>query len=136
MNGDHADAVRDYAEFFARLPRAVARTAVLTGVSLDALELTVTSPSSSQPHGAQSTVQSTVRIPLSPPMASFADARERLAAMALEAVEGLGRRSPPTVERWVAPGPLGALVWAGVGLGYWAYWNSAREFAPGGFLRR
>lgn len=135
MNADHSDAVRDYAEFFARLPQAVARTAVLTGVSLDALELTITSPPSSQPHGAQSTVQSTVRIPLSPPLASFADARERLVVMAHEAMEGLGRHSPATVERWVAPGPLGMLVCAGVGLGLWAFWNCAREFGPDGFLR-
>ena len=125
MNADHSDSIADYAAFYCRLPANLARTAALTDLSLHRLTLTVTSP-----HGAQSEVY----IPLNPPMKSYSESRERMVAMANEAMEGLGR-SRHKVTRWVAPGLVGGIVSVAVCFGYWAFWFGEREFAPGGFVR-
>ena len=114
MNKDHADSVADYAQFYARLPAAIARTAVISDIALDRLMLRVT-------NGAAT---GTVYIPLSPPMASLADSRVRLVAMANEALAGLGR-SKHVVRRFVLPGAVHSAVAAAVVFGYWALWNGA-----------
>ena len=126
MNRDHSDNVQDYAAFYARLPAPLARTATLTGITLDHLELTVTA--------SKGGAQSTVNIPLSPPMGTLGDARVRLIAMAMEAMEGLGR-SRFKVTRWRAPSVVDALIGLAVCFSYWAFYNGAREFAPGGFIK-
>ncbi|KAF8252476.1 hypothetical protein K440DRAFT_594945 [Wilcoxina mikolae CBS 423.85] len=125
MNNDHLDAIHDYAQYFARLPAPLASTATLSTLSLSKLTLTVTSA-----HGAQSTVN----IPLNPPMKSFSESRERLVAMTIEAMEGLGR-SRYKVQRWVPPGFVGSIVCAAVAFGYWSFWNGDVQFAKGGFVR-
>jgi len=125
MNIQHADSVQDYALYFARLPPTLARTATLTSVSTTKLTLTVTSL-----HGAQSTVN----IPLNPPMSSLNDSRDRLIAMADEATEGLGG-SRYKVKRWVPPGLVGGVVSTAVCFGYWSFYNGAVQFAKGGFVK-
>jgi hypothetical protein len=125
MNNDHHDSIHDYAQYFARLPAPLASTATLSTLTLSKLTLTVTSS-----HGAQSTVN----IPLSPAMASFSESRERLVAMAIEAMEGLGR-SRYKVRRWVPPGLFGSIVCAAVAFGYWSFYYGEVQFAKGGFVR-
>ncbi|KAA8894037.1 hypothetical protein FN846DRAFT_456020 [Sphaerosporella brunnea] len=125
MNNDHADALCDYARYYARLPTSLAKTARLTTLSTTKLTLTITSS-----HGGTSEVN----IPLSPPMESLLESRERLVAMAHEAAEGLGR-SRYKVTRFVLPDPVGVAVVAAVGFGYWSFWNASAVFARGGFVK-
>jgi hypothetical protein len=125
INKNHAEAVDDWAQYYARLPASLAKTATLSTFTLEKLTLSVTSP-----HGAKSTVN----IPLNPPMKSVNDCRERMAYMAIEAMEGLGR-SRYQVKRWVPPGFVGSIVCAAVSFGYWAFFNGATQFARGGWLR-
>ncbi|CCX33515.1 hypothetical protein FPQ18DRAFT_393436 [Pyronema domesticum] len=125
INKNHAEAVDDWAQYYARLPASLAKTATLSTFTLEKLTLSVTSP-----HGAKSTVN----IPLNPPMKSVNDCRERMAYMAIEAMEGLGR-SRYQVKRWVPPGFVGSIVCAAVSFGYWAFFNGATQFARGGWVR-
>lgn len=126
MNKDHKDSISDYAQFYARLPEPVARTATLTDMSFDHLTLSVTSPR----NGAKGTVY----IALNPPMKSFSESRERLIVMAAEALEGLGR-SKYVVKEFRHLSLVDSLVAGAVLSGYWAFWNGDVQFAEGGFLR-
>jgi len=125
MNDQHADSLCDYAEYYARLPPAIAQTAVLTAVTASKLTLMVTSP-----HGGKSSVN----IPLIPPMSDLTESRERLVAMANEASKRLGR-VPFKVTRWVPPGLVGCLVAAAVCFGYWSFQNGEIQFNKGGFVK-
>jgi hypothetical protein len=125
MNRQHPDSLADFAQYYARLPASLASSARLTSLTTTKLTLTVTSL-----HGGTSAVN----IPLSPPMKSLDEARERLIAMSHEAAEGLGR-SRYRVTRFVPPGLLGSIVVGAVGFGYWSFWNSAAVFSKGGFVK-
>ncbi|CAE6431928.1 unnamed protein product [Rhizoctonia solani] len=96
MNKDHQDSLVDYLRFYASVPAREASTAQLVDISNDGMTCTVTRGGSSR----------SVVVPISPPMDSLMQARERLVAMAFEAMEGLGR-SRWRVESYPMPSILG-----------------------------
>jgi hypothetical protein len=87
MNADHADSLSLFARHYCKLPTAQASTAKLTDVELTHL---IISTSSTFTNYATNRTTARNYIPLTPPMSSFSEARERLVAMHNESLAGLG----------------------------------------------
>jgi hypothetical protein len=99
MNADHADSLFLFARHYCKLPTAQASTAKLTDIELTHLLISTTSAFTNY-----TTNRTTARnyIPLTPPMSSFSEARERLVAMHNESLAGLGM-SEIAVTRYQPP---------------------------------
>ncbi|KAG8734453.1 hypothetical protein FRC11_009982 [Ceratobasidium sp. 423] len=83
MNEDHHDSLVDYLRFYAKVPAHEAATAELVDINNGGMKITrVTEPNGSP---------RPIVVAIDPPMDSLNQARERLVAMAFEAMEGLGR---------------------------------------------
>ncbi|KAH0607795.1 uncharacterized protein H6S33_002829 [Morchella sextelata] len=122
MNTDHSTSLTDFLQHYSRLPPSLAATAELVDISLT--QLTISSRSSP-------TATTTTYIPIRPsPMASYADARDRMVYMHHEALEGLGK-SPLVVDVYVPPRtPVQWLTFLGVCLGYYGF-SFRSNFEPG-----
>ncbi|KAI5801302.1 hypothetical protein EDC01DRAFT_647512 [Geopyxis carbonaria] len=80
MNAQHQPDLSAYLQHYARLPPALSRTAHLKAISLSRLTISITNgPAVSEIH-----------IPIDPPLREYSEARERLAAMSVDAKRGLG----------------------------------------------
>ncbi|KAH7340204.1 hypothetical protein B0J17DRAFT_309689 [Rhizoctonia solani] len=106
MNEDHHDSLVDYLRFYAKLPAHEAATAELVDINNGGMNITRIT----EPNGPPRPIV----VVIEPPMNSLSQARERLVAMAFEAMEGLGR-SRWRVESYPKPSLLGVLY--GVVLG-------------------
>ena len=89
MNADHQDSLIRYLEFYAHLSVFAARNAKLKDITFDYMSI---ASSNNNVH----------KVPIKPPMTSWAEARPRAVAMDAEAVKGLGRSSV-TVKRYKGP---------------------------------
>jgi hypothetical protein len=115
MNADHADSLSLFARYYCKLPTAQASTAKLTDIELTHLLISTSSTFTNY-----TTNRTTARnyIPLTPPMSSFSEARERLVAMHNESLAGLGM-SEIAVTRYQPPSsPLHLFVFA---LSLWSW---------------
>lgn len=120
MNADHQDSLIRYLRHYHHLSPFSARNATLTSIDYSALTIATSSNPASV---------STYRIPLDPPLASWAEARPRLVQMDQETCSRLGC-SPVTVKRYVSPSGLMAVNFT---LCLWAYATFSRRahFLPG-----
>ncbi|KAF8711035.1 integral membrane protein, partial [Rhizoctonia solani] len=109
MNKDHQDSLVDYLRFYANIPAQEASTAKLVDINNDGMTFTVTNVAK---NGSPSR---SVVVPINPPIDSLMQARERLVAMASEAMEGLGR-SRWRVESYPGPSLAGILYGATTGI--------------------
>ncbi|KAI0970913.1 putative integral membrane protein [Xylaria arbuscula] len=109
MNKEHSDDLQRYLQAFNGLSASAASAAQLTDLTFDALTIR----SASGEH----------RVPISPPMKSFADARVRLVDMAERAHDRLGVR----IDRFSGPRGGGLLSFLGVAF----YLVSAAALATG-----
>lgn len=87
MNADHASSLDLFARYYCKLPARQSSTAKLTDIELSHLIISTTSSFTN--YATNRTIARNY-IPLSPPMASFSEARERMVAMHNEALDGLG----------------------------------------------
>ena len=117
MNADHQASLTQYLEHYCKIPSRLASTAQLDDIELSYLII------------SSSNGQTRNLIPLSPPMASWSEARERMVVMHHEALTGLGL-SDITVTEYRAPRNFHALVF---GVCLWTYISFSRRanFLPG-----
>ena len=120
MNADHQNSLIRYLRHYHHLSSFSARNATLTAIDLSTLTIS-TSPTPFSP--------TTYRIPLDPPLSSWADARPRLVIMDNEACSRLGC-SPTTIKKYVPPHGFMILNFA---LCLWTYITFSRRthFIPG-----
>ncbi|KAF2203874.1 hypothetical protein GQ43DRAFT_461221 [Delitschia confertaspora ATCC 74209] len=88
MNNDHHDSVRRYIEHHFSASSYSVSDAKMTDISLDHLMLSYSGHK--------------VTLPLSPPMSSLREARERLVQMDKDAIAALGRH-PVTLKEYISP---------------------------------
>ena len=122
MNADHQDSLIRYLRYYHRQSSFSARNAKL--VTIDFSALTIIAPA--DPFSAKH-----YRIPIDPPLASWADARPRLVAMDKEACSTL-QCSPVTVKRWVRPDGVSAAVSSFI-LWVCVTFSRRANFLPGSF---
>jgi hypothetical protein len=121
MNKDHASSLSFFLQHYSSFPASTASTAVLTDISLSRLTLSTAS-------------KSPIYLPIRPsPMASLAEARERMVYMSKECLRALGL-SPTVVTTYRPPGVVGLLIIAGVALGLRSF--AAKENLARGSLVR
>lgn len=125
MNADHQDSLMRYLRHHHDISFFSARNAELVAMELS--YLTIASASnffSVKEH----------RIPIDPPLASWADARSRLAAMDAESCSAL-QCSPITVKKWIRPYGTSAVNFT---LFLWLYSTFCRRanFLPGSLYYR
>ncbi|KAK0266466.1 hypothetical protein LTS09_000419 [Friedmanniomyces endolithicus] len=121
LNRDHHDSLVRYLEHYTHLSHLRANSAYLT--TLDLSSLTLTSGS-----GPPTTTR-THHIPLTPPMASYAETRERVVAMDREARLALNR-SETTVKEFLPPTGIYAVLFTTITFVFLAY-SQRWWFAPG-----
>ncbi len=85
MNADHASSLSLFAQHYCKLPPLQAKTAKLTDIALDHMII-----STSQSFTVSNRNVARNYIPITPPMSSFSEARERMVAMDNESLKGLG----------------------------------------------
>jgi hypothetical protein len=115
MNADHADSLSFFARHYCKLPIAQASTAKLTDIELTHLIISTTSTFTNY-----ATNRTTARnyIPLTPPMSSLSEARERLVAMHNESLAGLGMSDIAVTHYRPPSSPLHLFVFA---LSLWSW---------------
>jgi len=119
MNREHGDSISRYLEHNLHISSFSARNAKLEDMTLSSLVI--------RSSGGLFTV------PLTPPLSSWREARERLIAMDQDAVKALGR-SPITVTTYTRPRSfLHITVFVGCLLGYFSFTRKA-NFEPGSYL--
>ncbi|KAK0366331.1 hypothetical protein LTR02_006735 [Friedmanniomyces endolithicus] len=124
LNRDHHDSLVRYLQHYTNLSPLRANSAYLTTLDLSSLTLTCGSGSTTQTH----------RIPLTPPMASYGETRERVVAMDREARLALNR-SEITVKEFLPPTGVYAVLFATITLVFLAY-SQRWWFAPGQVVER
>lgn len=99
MNADHAASLSLFTRYYCKLPARQSSTAKLTDIELTHLIVSTTSTFNNY-----ATNRTTARnyIPLTPPLSSFSEARERMVAMHNEALAGLDL-SDVTVTEYQPP---------------------------------
>ena len=115
MNADHAFSLSLFARYYCKLPVQQSYTAKLTDVELTHLIISTTSTFTNY-----TTNRTTARnyIPLTPPLSSFSDARERMVAMHNEALAGLDLSDVIVTEYRPPKTPLHVFIFA-ICLGTW-----------------
>ncbi|KAK0280134.1 hypothetical protein LTR35_008285 [Friedmanniomyces endolithicus] len=119
LNNDHHDSLVRYLEHYTHLSPLRANSAYLTTLDLSSLTLTSGSGSSKKTH----------HIPLTPPMASYAETRARVVAMDREARLALNR-SEITVKEFLPPTGVYGVLFAIITVVFLAY-SQRWWFAPG-----
>jgi hypothetical protein len=109
MNADHASSLSLFARYYCKLPARQSSTAKLTDIELTHLIISTTSTFNNY-----ATNRTTARnyIPLTPPMSSFSEARERLVAMHNEALAGLDLSDVAVTEYQPPQTPLQIFIFA------------------------
>ncbi|KAK0943269.1 hypothetical protein LTR29_005253 [Friedmanniomyces endolithicus] len=119
LNRDHHDSLVRYLEHYTKLSPLRANSAHLTTLDLSSLTLT---------SGSGPTTTRTHHIPLTPPMASYAETRERVVAMDREARRALNR-SETTVKEFLPPTGIYAVLFTTITFVFLAY-SQRWWFAP------
>src|SRR2546423_8692196 len=109
MNSDHASSLTLFARHYCKLPAAQASTAKLTDIDLTHLII-----STSTTFTYYNTNRTTARnyIPITPPMSSLSEARERMVAMHNQALAGLGLSDISVTSDQPPQAPLHIFVFA------------------------
>ncbi|KAK1029025.1 hypothetical protein LTR33_017276 [Friedmanniomyces endolithicus] len=124
LNRDHQDSLVRYLQHYTNLSPFRANSAYLTTLDLSSLTLTSGSRSSKKIH----------HIPLTPPMASLQETRERVVAMDHEARLALNR-SEITVKEFLPPTGIYGVLFATITFVFLAY-SQRWWFAPGQLVER
>ncbi|KAK0932838.1 hypothetical protein LTR29_015595 [Friedmanniomyces endolithicus] len=122
LNNDHHDSLVRYLQHFTKLSPFRAQSAYLTTLDLSSLTLT----------SGTGPTQKTHRIPLTPPMASYGETRERVVAMDREARLAL-HRSEITVKEFLPPTGVYGFFFATITFVFLAY-SQRWWFDGGGFV--
>ena len=85
MNSDHAESLSLFAQHYCKIPPSQSKTAKLTDIELDHMII-----STSQSFTVSNRNVARNYVPITPPMSSFSEARERMVAMNNESLNGLG----------------------------------------------
>ncbi len=117
MNAQHTSSLQHYLQHYLALPASRSRDPKLTAFELDSLTIT-------------NSLNEVHKIPITPPLESYAHARERMVAMDKEAKEGLGIKEQ-LVGKWTAPTEIGHKVVAGLVTFYLLSYSLKSFVVPG-----
>lgn len=127
MNHDHRDSLSRYLEHTHHIPSYRARHAALTDLTFSSLEIRL--PPLTAPFGSGSYY----RIPINPPMTSWADARPRVVDMDHAALSALNR-SPITVKKYVPPNRAWMIVVMAALVSTYMAFTRRAHFLPGDYF--
>lgn len=118
MNKDHQDSLIKYLQYYHHLSSFTSRKAYLSEIDFSSLTILLYPDSEKR-----------YKVPISPPMTSWSDARPRVVEMDGKATAGLGKSSV-TVKKFTPPQGFMVVVWAAAFLTFIAF-SQRSNFRPG-----
>ncbi|KAK9471926.1 uncharacterized protein V1510DRAFT_179710 [Dipodascopsis tothii] len=129
MNKDHALSLGDYLEFYKGI--IPSRGVRMIDITLEKVTIGYQNIHNKGIDDCEASID------FQPPMKSFAEAREVLVGMALQASEGLGYATAKPVDKYVAPRGASLSIVAVMLVGiYFVYWEPSYLDSPTNWLRQ